>query len=120
MTNKAKHLILPFFAAGALAVTLSAPGNLLTASAQDAKALYVQKCASCHGVDGSGNTTKGKEMKLKDIRSPEVQKLTDEKLYEITAKGVKKGAAKMDGYEKTLGKEKVQMLVQYMRQLAKK
>jgi mono/diheme cytochrome c family protein len=120
MTTKVKHIFLPTFALGALAVALSAPNMLPGAAAQDAKALYIQKCSSCHASDGSGNTTKGKQMKLKDLRSPEVQKLTDAKLYEITANGVKKGSHKMDGYEKTLGKEKVQMLVAYMRQMANK
>lgn len=120
MTNQVKQLFLPAFALGALAVTLSTPALMPAAAAQDVKALYVQKCASCHAVDGSGNTTKGKEMKLKDLRSPEVQGKPDAKLYEVTANGVKKGAAKMDGYEKTLGKEKCQQLVAYIRQMAKK
>lgn len=121
MSKTVKQLFLPTFALGAVAVAFSVPSMLPTAAAQDpAKALYIQKCSSCHASDGSGNTTKGKEMKLKDLRSPEVQKLTDAKLYEITANGVKKGAHKMEGYEKTLGKEKVQMLVAYMRQMAKK
>ena len=120
MTKTVKQLFLPTFAVGALAVAFTAPSLLPTASAQDIKALYIQKCASCHASDGSGNTTKGKEMKLKDLRSPEVQGKTDAKLYEVTANGVKKGAAKMDGYEKTLGKEKCQQLVAYVRQMAKK
>jgi hypothetical protein len=55
-------------------------------------------------------------MKLRDLRSAEVQKLTDAKLYEITAKG--KG--KMPGYEKSLGAEQVKQLVAYTRELAKK
>jgi mono/diheme cytochrome c family protein len=83
---------------------------------QEGKALYAQKCASCHALDGSGNTAKGKEMKLKDLRSPDVQKLSDTKLYDLIAKGVKK----MPGYEKQLGKEKCQALVAYTRELAKK
>jgi mono/diheme cytochrome c family protein len=83
---------------------------------QEARSLYVSKCASCHAADGSGNTAKGREMKLRDLRSAEVQKLTDAKLYEIIAKGAKK----MPGYEKSLGKDKCQALVGYMRELAKK
>jgi mono/diheme cytochrome c family protein len=107
-----------FLMAIALALsTWSAGGSNVTAMPfQEGKALYAQKCASCHALDGSGNTAKGKEMKLKDLRSPEVQKLSDAKLYELIAKGVKK----MPGYEKQLGKEKCQALVAYTRALAKK
>lgn len=92
------------------------PLTVSGAPVQDARGLYASKCASCHAMDGSGNTAKGKEMKLKDLRSAEVQALSDTKMYEIIAKGAKK----MQGSEKTLGKEKCQQLVTYVRQLGKK
>jgi len=79
---------------------------------QSAKSLFQSKCAVCHANDGSGNTAKGKELKVRDFRSPEVKKMTDAQLYEIVAKG--KG--KMEGYEKSLGKEKVQMLIEYCKE----
>lgn len=80
------------------------------------KTLYNQKCASCHGMDGAGTTPMGKKMNLKDLKSKEVQAMTDAKLIEITAKG--KG--KMPGYEKSLGADKVKALVGYIREFAKK
>ncbi|MBO0799527.1 MAG: cytochrome c [Blastocatellia bacterium] len=83
---------------------------------QEIKSVFASKCAVCHGMDGSANTAKGKELKVKDMRSPEVQAMSDDKLYEVIAKG--KG--KMIGYEKTLGKEKVEQLVAYTRELGKK
>lgn len=85
-------------------------------SGMDAKSTYTQKCASCHGADGTGNTTMGKKMGLRDLTSPEVQKQTDDQLFQVTAKG--KG--KMPGYEKQLGAERIRGLVAFMRELAKK
>jgi mono/diheme cytochrome c family protein len=77
----------------------------------DADGTYKQKCAMCHGPDGKGQTAMGKKLNLRDLGSPEVQKQTDEQLYDVTAKG--KG--KMPGYETQLGAERVKALVQYMR-----
>lgn len=82
----------------------------------DAASIYKAKCAVCHGADGSGNTAMGKSMKLRDLRSEEVQKQTDEQLAEITAKGKNK----MPAYEKTLKEAEIKDLVVYMRDLAKK
>src|SRR5579863_5648119 len=62
---------------------------------------YKAKCSACHGPDGSGATTMGKMMKVKDLRSAEVQKQTDAQLAEIIAKG----KSPMQGYEKSLDKE---------------
>lgn len=83
---------------------------------ESAKPIYNQKCVSCHGADGAGNTAQGKELKVRDLRSPEAQKQLDAKLLEILSKGVKK----MPGYEKSLGAEKCKELVAYTRELAKK
>jgi len=101
----------------ALTFTLwgSTPRPNAAATIQSAKSLYQSKCAVCHGNDGSGNTAKGRELKVRDFRSPEVKKMTDAQLYEICAKG--KG--KMEGYEKSLGKEKVLMLIEYCKEFMK-
>ena len=112
---KLRKVILPAAMMLALAVSLWLAHPLQGAPFQEAKALYAQKCASCHALDGSGNTAKGKQLKLRDLRSAEVQGMSNAKLLEITAKG--KG--KMPGYEKPLGREKVEMLVKYVRSLTK-
>lgn len=83
------------------------------AAAGDAAATYKSKCASCHGADGGGQTAAGKAMKVKDLRSAEVQGLSDDQLYALIAKG--KG--KMPGYEKSLGADTCKALVAYIRQL---
>jgi mono/diheme cytochrome c family protein len=78
--------------------------------------LYQAKCAGCHGADGSGSTTVGKALKLKDIRDPEIQKTTDDELTTLIAKG----KDKMPANEKTLKPEQIKSLVGYTRELMKK
>jgi len=55
--------------------------------AADGAALYKTKCAACHGADGSGQTPVGKSLKLQDLRSPEVQKLSDADLTKLLTEG---------------------------------
>jgi mono/diheme cytochrome c family protein len=83
------------------------------ASAQN---VYLDKCSVCHGQDGSGNTAKGRKLKVKNLRSPEAQKLSEAEMTEIVAKGKGKD---MDGFEKELGPEMVKQIVTYYRSLAK-
>jgi len=84
-----------------------------TLAAADGAALYKAKCASCHAVNGSGDTAMGKAMKLRDLRSPEVQKQTDAELTKITAGG--KG--KMPAYKGKLTDAEITALVAHMRAL---
>lgn len=83
---------------------------------QSVKSLYQSKCAVCHGNDGTANTAKGKELKVRNLKSEEFKKMPDAKALEVLLKG--KG--KMEGYEKTLGKEKLQELLAYCRELSNK
>ena len=86
------------------------------AFAGDAAALYKTKCAMCHAADGSGDTPMGKKTAAHDFRSPEIQKMTDEQLTEITTKGKNK----MPGYDKKLTADEIKGLVAYIRELAPK
>jgi len=117
MVNRITKVILAIGMAAVFTSLVWVTAPTVSGAPDDAtKTLYNQKCASCHAMDGSGNTPMGKKMKLKDLRSKEVQGMTDAKLIEITAKG--KG--KMPGYEKSLGADKVKALVGYIREMAKK
>lgn len=78
--------------AAGLGLALATP-----AFAEDAKVdkkierLWKSKCASCHGVDGKGQTDQGKKMKVADYASPAWQKgITDEKIKHAIVTGVKK------------------------------
>ena len=86
------------------------------ASPDEVKGIYNKKCAVCHGPDGAAKTAKGRKSKTKDVRLPEVQKMSDQQWYEIVIKG--KGE-NMDSFRKELPDDQIHGLVQYMRDLAK-
>jgi mono/diheme cytochrome c family protein len=111
--KKSKLLAVVLLGAPLLAVALMPTQSKGTSAGADAAATYKAKCASCHGADGSGNTPAGKSLKAGDLRSADVQKLSDDALYNVIAKG--KG--KMPAYEKSLGAEQCKGLVAYIRQL---
>jgi cytochrome c6 len=77
----------------------------------DGAALYKSKCQMCHGADGAGQTPTGKTMKLKDLRSEEVRKLTDEEMTKIIADG--KG--KMPAYKAKLSAAEIGEVVKFLR-----
>jgi len=109
-------MLLAVIMLGCMAVILSPRSSAsTTAAGADAAATFKAKCASCHGADGGGDTAAGKALKVKDLRSAEVQGLSDDQLYQIVANG--KG--KMPGYEKTLGADTCKSLVAYIRGLKK-
>ena len=91
------------------ALTLGAAG----ARADDVAALYKSKCAACHGADGKGDTPAGKKLGIKDFHSPDVAKMSDAELFEIT----KKGKDKMPGYDGKITDDQIKELVQYVRSL---
>jgi mono/diheme cytochrome c family protein len=81
--------------------------------ADDVAALYKAKCAVCHGADGKGDTPAGKKLGVKDFHSPDVAKMSDAELFEIT----KKGKDKMPGYDGKITDNQIKELVQYVRSL---
>ena len=92
------------------------PSQATSMPDNEGETLFKAKCTACHGAFGSGSTVMGKQLNLRDLRSEEVQKLSDAQLYEIIAKG----RNKMPGFEKSLGEPKVKQLVSYLRELGKK
>jgi mono/diheme cytochrome c family protein/DNA uptake protein ComE-like DNA-binding protein len=86
-----------------------------TISAQDVGSTYAANCANCHGADGRGNTALGRTLKLHDLRSPEVQRLSEDELVVILSKGADRG--RMPGFEKKLGADTVHRLVAYVREI---
>ena len=84
-----------------------------TYAQDDAVALYKSKCQVCHGPDGKGDTPAGKKVGVKDFHSPEVAKMPDTELFEIT----RKGKDKMPSYDKKLTDDQIKALVKYIRSL---
>ena len=87
-----------------------------TAFAQAGKDVFSAKCVMCHGADASANTPMGKNLKIPDLRSPEVQKKSDAELETI----ISKGKNKMPAYEGKLSKEQIAQVTAYIRDLGKK
>jgi cytochrome c6 len=81
----------------------------------DGAVTYKAKCAMCHGPDGAGQTPTGKSMKVRDLRSADVQKMSDAELMKVIADG--KG--KMPAYKAKLGSDEIQALVTLIRNLKK-
>ena len=79
----------------------------------DAAATYKSKCQVCHGPDGKGDTAMGKKLGIKDFHSPEVVKMSDTQLFEIT----KKGKDKMPAYDGKLTDDQIKALIKYVRSL---
>ncbi len=86
-----------------------------SARADDSASLFKTKCAACHGADGSGDTSMGKALKIRDLGSAEVQKQTDAQLTEI----VSNGKSPMPAYKGKLTEDQIKGLVAYIRSLKK-
>ncbi len=80
------------------------------------KNTFKAKCAACHGPEGAANTPFGKRLKIRDLRSPEVQKQTDDELTAI----ITNGKPPMPAFGKTLSTEEIRQLVAYIRSIATK
>ena len=103
------------------ALTLSAGVLLATMFSEQVRsddksaAVYKQKCASCHGPDGKGDTPAGKATKVRSFADPEVVKMSDEELAEV----IEKGKGKMPKYGATLKPDEIKAMVAHIRTLVK-
>jgi len=83
--------------------------------AQSGADVFKSKCAVCHGATGAGDTAMGKNMKLKDLGSADVQGMSDADLNGI----ITNGKDKMPKYDGKLSKDQINDLVKYIRTLKK-
>lgn len=92
-----------------------AQGN--AAAAHPGKPLYDKACKACHGAEGQGNPAIAKSLKvtLRDLKSPEVQKKTDEQWKKDITVGTDKKKP-----VKSLNDEQVKQVIAYVRSLARK
>jgi mono/diheme cytochrome c family protein len=97
-----------------LAILVAAPAAF-AGGGPDGASIYKSKCAMCHGPDGAGQTTMGKNLKLRDLRSAEVQKLTDAELTKM----ISDGKGKMPAYKGKLAAGDIDALVGFIRALKK-
>lgn len=98
-----------------MAAAFTASTFSIPAVAAGAADIYKGKCAACHGADGSGATAMGKKFNLRDLRSAEVQKMSDEELQNAIANG----KPPMPTFSKTLDAAQIHELVAYIRSMKK-
>ena len=85
----------------------------LADSGPDATAIFKAKCAMCHGANGDGQTPTGKAMKVKDLRSADVKKMSDTDLTKV----ISDGKGKMPAYKGKLTPAEISALVGYIKSL---
>lgn len=78
----------------------------------DGAALYKQKCAMCHGVDGKGFPA----IKSQDFTDPKWQAATKDKAIITITKFGKKGSV-MPGFDKKMTEEEILAVVAHIRTL---
>lgn len=102
--------------AGARMIAVVLPAIAETGKADEGRKIFSAKCATCHGPDGSANTSVGKSLKAADLRSADVQKKADADFYTQ----VDQGKGKMPGFGKVLNKDQINNVVAYVRQIGGK
>ncbi len=78
--------------------------------------VYKTKCAMCHGPDGKGETAMGKNLKLRDLGSADVQNLHDSELKTL----LENGKGKMPSFKGKLTDAQMGDVIQFVRSLKKK
>jgi cytochrome c6 len=81
----------------------------------DGGADFKAKCKACHGETGAGDTTMGKNLKIRDLGSADVQKQSDADLTTV----ISKGKNKMPAYAGKLSDAQISDLVKFIRTLKK-
>jgi mono/diheme cytochrome c family protein len=102
------------FLAAAVTILLALPFST-PARADTGADTYKKKCSACHGVNGTGETMLGKNLKLRPLASPEVQKQSDDELTTI----ITKGKNRMPPFNRRLSKDQIANVVKHIRSLKK-
>lgn len=99
-----------------LGLAVAAATSIQAADAAAGKASYDKACKSCHGADGAPNPGVAKMMKvnMRDLKSPEVQALSDDELK----KDITDGTGKMKPIPSVSGAA-ADNVVAYLRSLKK-
>jgi len=83
--------------------------------AESGAATYKEHCSACHAASGAGDTTLGKNLKLRPLASPEVQNMSDDELASI----VSKGKNRMPAYGRKLSPQQINDIIKHIRSLKK-
>jgi mono/diheme cytochrome c family protein len=75
-----------------------------------AQTVFKQRCSKCHGEDGRGDTDTGKSLKVKNLRSVAVQKLSNKQLASV----IKEGKSNMPPFKYVMSDDEINSLVAYV------
>jgi cytochrome c6 len=78
-----------------------------SALAEDAKALFQQKCAVCHGKGGKGDTPMGQKLGIADLTQTKMK-------HEQIEKVISDGKGKMTGYKGKLSDAQISELAKFI------
>jgi len=99
-----------------LVVALLLISSAAIAGAQNpGKNIFTSKCSICHGPDGSGKTQMGKSLKIADLHSADVQKMSDADLKTV----ITNGKNKMPPFKGKLTDAQMDQVISYIRELGK-
>jgi len=74
------------FASAAILAAMAA-ASLAAADAANGKTIFDRSCKGCHGADGTPNPAMAKVMTIPDLKSNEVQSLSDADIKNIIENG---------------------------------
>ncbi|HWF05633.1 MAG TPA: cytochrome c [Candidatus Angelobacter sp.] len=100
-----------FLSAAAIICLLSAVAHAQSKGAT----LFQSNCQMCHGADGKGSTPTGQALKVANLTSPEIVKMSNAELASVITNGKKA----MPGFGSRLTPPEIESLVSYIRTLQK-
>jgi mono/diheme cytochrome c family protein len=101
----------PLLSAALLCLAIATPGA--ASAAPDAKSLFLENCATCHGPKGDADTDLGAKYMAQDFTGPEFkQKFSAAKAKKAITNGVKK--TKMKAWKDILSPAEIDALAQYV------
>jgi cytochrome c oxidase cbb3-type subunit III len=99
--------------AAAALLCLLAGAPRAASGAVDARAVFLENCATCHGEKGDADTDLGAKYMAQDFTSPDFkEKFSPAKAKKVITNGVKK--TKMKAWKGILSPQEIDALAQYV------
>jgi len=95
-------------------------GAAAACAQNEGEARFQSDCARCHNRNGDGKTAAGAKMRIPDLRSAEVQSLSDDQLYQTIANGARHKQYPHAFLSKGMHEGDIRKLVAHIRKLAKR
>ena len=90
-----------------------APDSISTEQLAQAKTIFNERCARCHGTDGRGQTVLGEMLRIPDFTDEKWWK--EEKSDRRFISSIRNGKGDMPGFARKLSRQEINYLVAYVR-----